>query len=215
MSDINRSIERTRDALLEDGVILCVRLDKGETALEDCLAAVRGGLRVFEITLTTPGALDLIARLRDDEGLLIGAGTVLTTANVESVAEAGGRFVLSPVFDAEVVDRAHREGMLAIPGASTPKEILEAHRHGSRLVKVFPAGALGGPAYLRAIRGPLRHVDLVPTNGPTADTIADYVGAGAVAVGVGGEVFPAAYTRAHIEAASSRVRKAMDRARRG
>jgi 2-dehydro-3-deoxyphosphogluconate aldolase/(4S)-4-hydroxy-2-oxoglutarate aldolase len=139
---------------------------------------------------------------------------VLTPDEVRAVAEAGGRFVLSPVFDRAVVDEAHRLGLLAVPGASTPTEILAAHRHGARMVKVFPAAALGGAAYLRAIRGPLPDIPLVPTNGITAATIADYVAAGAVVVGVGGEVFPPNFTLDHVEAASRRVRHAMDAARR-
>ena len=94
-----------------------------------------------------------------------------------------------------------------------PSCVMRSHRHGARLVKVFPAAALGGPAYLRAIRGPLPHIPLVPTNGITADTIRDYVSAGAAAVGVGGEVFPEGFTLAHVEEAARRIRRAMDAAR--
>jgi len=178
------------------------------------MAAVRGGLSLLEITLTTPGALRAIEALSRENGAIPGGGTVLTPDEVRAVAEAGGRFVLSPVFDRAVVDEAHRLGLLAVPGASTPTEILAAHRHGARMVKVFPAAALGGAAYLRAIRGPLPDIPLVPTNGITAATIADYVAAGAVVVGVGGEVFPPNFTLDHVEAASRRVRHAMDAARR-
>jgi len=121
--------------------------------------------------------------------------------------------VLSPVFDPEVVDEAHRLGLLAVPGTSTPTEILAAHRHGARLVKVFPAANLGGAAYLRTIRGPLPGIPLVPTNGITADTIVEYVEAGAVAVGVGGEVFSKDFKMEHIEEAARRIRHAMDTAR--
>jgi 2-dehydro-3-deoxyphosphogluconate aldolase/(4S)-4-hydroxy-2-oxoglutarate aldolase len=132
---------------------------------------------------------------------------------VRAVARVGGRFVLSPVFDAEVVDEAHRLGLLAVPGTSTPTEILAAHRHGARLVKVFPAACLGGAAYIRAVRGPLPGIPLVPTNGITADTIVEYVEAGAVAVGVGAEVFSKDFTVDHIEDAARRTRHAMDSAR--
>ena len=185
----NEKIESTVRDVLADGVFLCVRLGAGAPIVDACRAAVRGGLSVLEITLTTPGALEAMATLARDGDAIVGGGTVLTRDDVRAVAEAGGRFALSPVFDPEVVEESHRLGLLAVPGTSTATEISAAHRSGARLVKVFPAAALGGPAYLRAIRGPLPDIPLVPTNGITADTIHDYVDAGAVAVGVGGDVF--------------------------
>jgi 2-dehydro-3-deoxyphosphogluconate aldolase/(4S)-4-hydroxy-2-oxoglutarate aldolase len=207
------AIEAIRERVLSDGVILCVRLGEGVQMVEACRAAAGGGLTVFEITLTTPGALKAIEVLSVDAGLTVGAGTALSPDDVRDVANAGGCFVLSPVFDPEVVGEAHQRGLLAVPGASTPTEILRVYRHGARLVKVFPAGALGGPGFLRAVRGPLPHVPLVPTNGPTAETIGDYMRAGAVAVGVGGEVFPPGFTLDAVEAAAARVRASMDRFR--
>jgi 2-dehydro-3-deoxyphosphogluconate aldolase/(4S)-4-hydroxy-2-oxoglutarate aldolase len=210
----NEKIERIVRDVLADGVFLCVRLGAGAPIVDACRAAVRGGLSVLEITLTTPGALEAMATLARDEHAIAGGGTVLTRDDVRAVAEAGGRFALSPVFDPEVVEEAHRLGLLAVPGASTATEILAAHRSGARLVKVFPAAALGGPAYLRAIRGPLPDIPLVPTNGITAETIIDYVAAGAVAVGVGGDVFPPGFTLEHVQNAARRIRDAMDAARR-
>jgi len=111
------------------------------------------------------------------------------------------------------VHEAHRLGLLAVPGTATPTEILAAHRGGARLVKVFPSGALGGPEFLRAVRGPLPHVPLVPTSGPNAGNLHEYLAAGAVAVGVGREVFPPGFTLQSVEAASRRVREALDAAR--
>jgi len=207
------AIERTLEAVLSDGVFLCLRFGPGVPIVEAARAAVRGGLRVLEMTLTTPGALDAMRILSRDPGVVIGGGTVLSPKLVRDVAGAGGRFVLSPVFDAEVVDEAERLGLLAVPGAATPKEILAAHRHGCRMVKVFPAGALGGPAFLRAVRGPLPDVLLVPTNGPTSDTLAEYLAAGAVAVGIGGEVYPQDFRLATVEGAARRVRQTMDACR--
>ena len=209
------AIERTVRDVLADGVFLCVRLGADAPLVDACRAAIRGGLSLLEITLTTPGALKAIETLAKEEGVVPGAGTVLTPDDARRVADAGGRFALSPVFDPAVVDEAHRLGLLAVPGTSTPSEMLAAHRHGARLVKVFPAAALGGPAYLRAVRGPLPDIPLVPTNGITADTIAEYVQAGAVAVGVGGDVFPARFTLEHVEQAARRIRAAMDAARSG
>jgi 2-dehydro-3-deoxyphosphogluconate aldolase/(4S)-4-hydroxy-2-oxoglutarate aldolase len=208
------SIEATLEACLADGVFLAVRLPFGGAQLLDaCRAAARGGLRVLEITLTTPGALDAIRALSRENGLVVGAGTVLTAEAAREVAEAGGVFAMSPVLDAGVVAETHRLGLLAVPGTGTATEILAAHRSGARLVKVFPSGPLGGPDFLRKVRGPLPDVPLVPTSGPTAESIADYISAGAVAVGVGGEVFPAGFTSEIVERASRRLREAMDRAR--
>jgi 2-dehydro-3-deoxyphosphogluconate aldolase/(4S)-4-hydroxy-2-oxoglutarate aldolase len=215
MSEESTRIERTLAAVLEEGVILCVRFSDGSRVVEACRAAVSGGLRVLELTLTTPGVLEAMRTLARDETILAGGGTVLTPDDARHVAAAGGRFALSPVFDPEVVDEAHRLGLLAIPGTATPGEILAAHRHGARLVKIFPAGALGGPAFLRAVRGPLPDVPLVPTNGPTAETLGEYLAAGAVAVGVGGEVFPEGYTLDGVRRAAGRVRAAVQAYRSG
>lgn len=207
------TISSTLARVLEDGVIQCIRLDNGSRALEICRAAAEGGLRTIEITLTTPGALDVISELARDEDLLVGAGTALSADDVRAVHGAGGKFVMSPTFDPEVLDEARELGVLAVPGASTPTEILAAHRHGASLVKVFPCGALGGPEYLRRVRGPLPAISLVPTSGPTSETIADYLAAGAVAVGIGPEVVAEDRTAEEITAAAARVRAAMDEAR--
>jgi 2-dehydro-3-deoxyphosphogluconate aldolase/(4S)-4-hydroxy-2-oxoglutarate aldolase len=209
------AIERTLGEALEDGVFLAIRLRDGARVLEGCRAAVRGGLRLMEVTLTTPGALEAIRALAQEGGCVAGAGTVLTVEEARAVAKAGARFAMSPVFDPAVVEEIHRLGMLAIPGTASPTEILAAHRCGARLVKVFPSGPLGGPDFLRKVRGPLPDIPLVPTSGPTAETIADYVAAGAVAVGVGSEVLADGFSAAAVEQAARRVRQAMDAARAG
>jgi 2-dehydro-3-deoxyphosphogluconate aldolase/(4S)-4-hydroxy-2-oxoglutarate aldolase len=203
-------VRRTLDAVLADGVVLCLRQPTGEGIVEACRAAARGGLRVLEMTLTTPRALEAMAELSRDPGLLVGGGTVLTPASVREVAKAGGRFALSPVFDPEVVDEAGRCGVLAIPGAGTAAEILRAYRHGVPVVKVFPSAALGGPAFLRYLKGPFPDIPLLPTSGPTSENLADYFGAGAVAVGIGQEVFHPGFTLASVEEAARRVRRAVD-----
>lgn len=207
------TIEATLREALDDGIFLAVRLDDAAPLLEACRAAVRGGLRLLEITLTTPGALGAIGTLSRDAGCVVGAGTVLTVGDARRVADAGARFAMSPVFDADVVDEAQRLGMLAVPGAGSATEILRAHRAGARLVKVFPSGPLGGPDFLRTVRGPLPHIPLCPTSGPSADNLDGYVAAGAVAIGVGREVFTPGFTPATVEAAAQRLRRAMDTAR--
>lgn len=213
MSKANEAIEQTVAEVLEDGVILAVRFGAGAPVVEACRAAARGGLRVLEVTLTTPGALEAISELSKDKGVIVGAGTVLRLEDVRQVAARGGRFALSPVFDPEVMAEAGRLGLLAIPGAGSATEIYKAYTSGARLVKVFPSGALGGPEFLRAVRGPFPQIPLVPTSGPSAENLSEYLAAGAVAVGVGREVFPLGYTLESIEAASSRVREAMGKAR--
>jgi 2-dehydro-3-deoxyphosphogluconate aldolase/(4S)-4-hydroxy-2-oxoglutarate aldolase len=201
MMQINDNVERTRDEILSEGVILAVRLDERAQVLDVCRAAIRGGLRVLEITLTTPGALEVISTMADEGAAIVGGGTVLTAEEARAVAAVGGRFVLSPVFHPEVVDEAHLRGLLAVPGTASPAEILAAHRHGARLVKVFPSGALP-------------EVPLVPTSGPTAATAAEYFAAGACAVGVGGaEIFPPGFTLKSVEDAARRVKQAVDEAR--
>ncbi len=207
------SIQQTLDRILADRVILCVRLSQQAGVVDRCLAAASSGLPILEITMTTPGALEIISELSTREELLVGAGTVLTTAEVGDVARAGGVFAMSPVFDPEVVAAAHANGLLAVPGAATPTEILAAHRAGAKLVKVFPSGALGGPEYLKAIRGPLPHIPLCPTSGPSAETIADYFEAGAAVAGVGREVFPPGHDLSHVARASEKLRRAAGPAR--
>ena len=212
-TELPAPVDATVQRLLGEGAVLCIRFTAGERVVEACRAAARGGLRVLEITLTTPGALEAIHELSGDEELLVGAGTVLEAKQVRAVAEAGGRFALSPVFGAEVLAEAAQHGLLYIPGAATPTEILAAYSGGASLVKVFPAAALGGPSFLRAVRGPLPHVPLIPTSGPTADSLGDYFEAGAVAVGIGAEVFPPDFTLDQVEAAARCVRESIDRAR--
>jgi 2-dehydro-3-deoxyphosphogluconate aldolase/(4S)-4-hydroxy-2-oxoglutarate aldolase len=203
--------EKTLQELRREGAVLAVRLKAGEDLPGVCLAAMRGGVRVLEITLTTPGALDAIAALSREPGAIAGGGTVLTAEDVRNVARAGGRFALSPVFDPAAMEEARRLDLLGIPGAGSATEILAAHRHGAPVVKVFPSAAIGGPAFLRAIRGPFPDIPLLPTSGPTAATLASYFEAGAFAVGVGGaEFFPPGWTAATVETAARRVRAALD-----
>lgn len=172
-------------------VVVCIRQPDLARARLAAGAALDGGLRAIEVTLTTPGALELIAELAADPRAIPGAGTVLCPADAHAVADAGGRFALSPVTDAAVVSAAAGRGLLAVPGAATPTEIHAAHRAGASLVKVFPIGPLGGVDFIRAVRGPLPQVPLLPTNGVRTEQLADYLAAGVVAVGMAGELFPA------------------------
>jgi len=158
-----------------------------EAAME---AAVRGGFRVIEFTLTTPGALDLIGDFAGRADLVVGAGTVLTPDEARSAAEAGSRFLVSPVVDEAVIDAGRRLGMAVMPGAHTPTELLRAHRAGAPLQKLFPAPA-SIPQFIRSVLGPMPFLRIVPTNGVDANNAAACLEAGAFAVGFTTALFDA------------------------
>ncbi|GMV13895.1 MAG: bifunctional 4-hydroxy-2-oxoglutarate aldolase/2-dehydro-3-deoxy-phosphogluconate aldolase [Polyangiaceae bacterium] len=145
-------------------------------------AAVRGGFRCLEVTLNTPGALDAIARLAESQELCVGAGTVLTSDDARRAVEHGARFLVSPVVDPEVIRVGGELGAVVIPGAFTPTELLSAHRAGAPLQKLFPAPP-DGPDYVRACLGPLPFLRIVPTSGVRLDNAADFLSAGAFALG--------------------------------
>jgi 2-dehydro-3-deoxyphosphogluconate aldolase/(4S)-4-hydroxy-2-oxoglutarate aldolase len=145
-------------------------------------AAVEGGFRVVEFTLTTPGALELVHEFSRQEGLLAGAGTVLTVHAVRDAVAAGASFVVSPICAPEVLAEAARQDIPIIPGAFTPTEMERAYRMGADFVKVFPAPP-GGVEYIHAVRGPLPHLRLFPTAGVTPENFIDYLEAGCAGVG--------------------------------
>ena len=168
------------------GVVAVIRLkDPGKLrAVVDALA--EGGVRALEVTMTVPGAVELIRGLAPTlpEGFLLGAGTVIDADTAHAVIDAGAQFVISPVFRRAVIDACHQRGVPAAPGCFTPTEILEAHDAGADIVKVFPATTLG-PQYIKDVRAPLPQVRLMPTGGVTPDNAGDWIRAGAVAVAAG------------------------------
>ena len=174
-----------------------VRADDQAVARGAMNAAITGGVRIVEFTLTTPGALDLVAEFagRDPiepvdgiDRVIVGAGTVLTVAQARDAVRAGARFLVSPVADPEVIRAATDLGVAMIPGVHTPTEMLRAHQDGAPLLKLFPAPA-GGPAYLRSVLAPLPFLKIVPTNGVDASNITAWIAAGAWAVGLVGPLF--------------------------
>jgi len=150
-------------------------------------ALIRGGLDVFEVTLTTPGALEVISEARKKYGdkALVGVGTVIDKTGAEKGLAAGAQFVVSPSLDKEVIDVCASQGGVSCPGTFTATEIVQAWKWGADLIKVFPISQVG-PGYIKAILGPLPQARLVPTGGIDATTIGGYLSAGAYAVGVGG-----------------------------
>lgn len=150
-------------------------------------ALVRGGVTAVEVTIDTPGALAAVSETARRSDLCLGVGTVTTASQVRQVAEAGGRFVVSPGLIPEVVIAAHRNGLSALPGVMTGTEIIAAERVGARLLKLFPAASLG-PEYLAALRGPFVDAAFVPTGGVRADEIPSWLRAGAWAVALGSDL---------------------------
>jgi 2-dehydro-3-deoxyphosphogluconate aldolase/(4S)-4-hydroxy-2-oxoglutarate aldolase len=175
------------------GVVAVIRLrDPGKLrAVVDAIVA--GGLRALEVTMTVPGAVELIRGLAPTlpEGFLLGAGTVIDAATAHAVIDAGAQFVISPVFKREVIVACHERGVPVAPGCFTPTEILEAHEAGADIVKLFPATTLG-PQYIKDVRAPLPQVKLMPTGGVSPENAGDWIRAGAVAVAAGSSLLDAA-----------------------
>jgi Entner-Doudoroff aldolase len=145
-------------------------------------AAIRGGFKIIEFTLNTPGALSEIEHFAARSDLVVGAGTVLTPLEVDAAVAAGARFIVSPVVDEAVIERAAHHGVASMPGCSTPTELLRAANAGAELQKLFPAPA-SGPSFARACLGPLPQLRLVPTSGVDASNAADWFAGGVWAVG--------------------------------
>lgn len=169
-----------------------VRWQDQEVAAAAMDAAIRGGFRIVEFTMTTPGALELVREYSNQSALVVGAGTVLTVEQAENAVRAGARFLVSPVVDEAVILAAESLGVAVIPGAHTPTEMLRAHDMGAPLLKLFPAPA-GGPTWLRALLGPLPFLRVVPTNGVSADNAGEWLAAGAYAVGFAAALFEPSY----------------------
>jgi 2-dehydro-3-deoxyphosphogluconate aldolase / (4S)-4-hydroxy-2-oxoglutarate aldolase len=180
----------TLSTLRDVGIIPVIRADSADAALAVVDALVGAGLGVVEITMTVPGAIEVISSVtkRFGDRVLVGAGTVTDAPTAQRAIDAGAAFVVTPCLVTAVIDAARRADIAVLPGALTPTEVFEAHRLGGDMVKVFPAQSVGGAAYLRALRGPFPQIPLVPTGGVTLDTVRDLFDAGAAAVGVGGEL---------------------------
>lgn len=174
-------------ALLDVGVIPVVRCDASDVAVRVTEVLIDAGLPIAEITFTVPDAVDVIAKLARRRGV-IGAGTVTNADQARAAIRAGAEFIVSPGFVPEVIEVAKSAGVTMIAGALTPTEILDARRAGADLIKVFPVQSLGGPSYLRALRGPFPDIPLVPTGGVDLGNVAEFIRAGAAAVGVGSEL---------------------------
>lgn len=178
--------EQVLAAILKAKVVAVIRMRDAARVAEAASALLRGGIGALEITMTVPGAVEIIRAMAAAKapGTLVGAGTVLDAGTATDVIAAGADFVVSPVTDRDVVAACLDAGVLVAPGAFTPTEIVAAWRAGADIVKVFPATSLG-PQFFRDLRGPLPQVRLMPTGGVTLENAAEFIAAGAAAVGIG------------------------------
>lgn len=169
------------------GVIAVIRAEETSALIKTAEALIEGGVNFIEFTMTIPGAMDIIKEgTKKLQGrCFIGAGTVLDSETARSAILAGAQFVVGPSFDAEMVRLCNSYSVAVMPGAYTPTEVLNAWKHGADIVKIFPAN-LGGPTMFKDLKGPFPQIKILPTGGVNFETAADFIKAGAYAVGVGG-----------------------------
>jgi 2-dehydro-3-deoxyphosphogluconate aldolase / (4S)-4-hydroxy-2-oxoglutarate aldolase len=180
-------------SILDIGVVPVVRTSSAESAVRAIEAVYRGGIRAAEITMTVPGAIKALEKLADAFGdkLVLGAGTVLDPETARICMLAGAQFFVTPALNLKTIEMAKRYSKIIMPGALTPTEIVTAWEAGADFVKVFPCGALGGAKYIKALKAPLPHIEMVPTGGVSLENTADFLKAGAAAVAVGAELIDA------------------------
>lgn len=199
------------DLLRRETVVPVIRTGAIETARRAVDLLAGESFRLFEITLTTPGAVDLVGELTRRAGLTVGVGTVCSAVDAERAIAAGARFVVAPAMLPEVADACRAGGLPVMLGAATPTEILAAHRAGADVVKIFPAAQLGGPGFIKAVRSIYPDIAFMPTGGIDADNLAAYLDAGAMCVGIGGRLVDDAALLAGrddaIRAAARRIRE--------
>jgi 2-dehydro-3-deoxyphosphogluconate aldolase/(4S)-4-hydroxy-2-oxoglutarate aldolase len=174
----------------EIGIVPVLRARKHEDAIAIAQAVHQGGIPILEITMTVPGAIEVIRQLvgKFGEQVLIGAGTVLDAETARSCILAGAQFVVSPALKLSTIELCHRYAIPVFPGALTPTEVLNAWEAGADAVKVFPCGSMGGAKYLKSLKAPLPQIELIPTGGVSLSTAAEFLSAGAFALGVGADL---------------------------
>jgi 2-dehydro-3-deoxyphosphogluconate aldolase / (4S)-4-hydroxy-2-oxoglutarate aldolase len=176
-------------ALGEIGLVPVLRAESEEQALALASAIAAGGVTVLEVTMTVPGAIRVMGRLaKERPDILIGAGTVLDPETARMCILEGAQFVVSPALNVKTIEMCHRYGVAVLPGALTPTEIVTAWEAGADVVKIFPASALGGAKYLKSVKAPLPQVEMIPTGGVSLATAAEFLEAGAFALGVGADL---------------------------
>jgi 2-dehydro-3-deoxyphosphogluconate aldolase/(4S)-4-hydroxy-2-oxoglutarate aldolase len=183
--------EEILSGIEEIGIIPAVRVLTAEDAIFASEAVLSGGIPVVEITMTVPGAANVISELRSSHpGLIVGAGTVLNLDTARRATDGGAMFLTATGLDVEIVEFATQEGIAIIPGALTPSEVMMAHKAGADFVKIFPCSVMGGASYIRALRGPFPHLRFVAAGGVSQQTACEFIRAGASAIGVGLDLLP-------------------------
>ena len=190
---MNAVVERIKQVGLVPGV-RATSADEATAAVEAIRA---GGVPILEITLTVPGAVEIIAALvkRLGDAVVVGAGTVLDAASARECMDAGAAFVVSPGLDVATIETCRLRDVPVFPGALTPTEVITAWKAGATAVKIFPAGAVGGASYLKSLKAPLPQVEMLPTGGVSLTTAGDFIRAGAMALGVGADLVDLAAVR--------------------
>jgi len=185
-----RMPETTAQIIERVGLIPVLRARTAAQAHAVVQAMIAGGVTVVEVTMTVPGAIELLKELKQEYGsrLLLGSGTVTTASEAQSTINAGAEFVVSPSLHPEVIQVTRSNGKLSIPGALTPTEVITAHRAGAEYVKIFPCSSMGGASYLKSLLAPFPFLKLIPTGGVTLETAGTFVQAGARALGVGSDL---------------------------
>jgi 2-dehydro-3-deoxyphosphogluconate aldolase / (4S)-4-hydroxy-2-oxoglutarate aldolase len=184
------SKEKSLALIRETGLVPIVRAPSAEDAFNAAEAIIAGGLAIAEITMTVPNAVRVMERVADRFGdkVLLGAGTILDPESCRIALLAGAQFIVTPSLDVRVIEVARRYSKPSFPGALTPTEVVTAWQAGADMVKIFPCGPVGGPKYIKALKGPLPQIELVPTGGVNLETAPEFIRAGAAAVAVGGEL---------------------------
>jgi 2-dehydro-3-deoxyphosphogluconate aldolase/(4S)-4-hydroxy-2-oxoglutarate aldolase len=185
--------ETTLSAMREIGIVPVVRTPTAESAFKAIEAIYEGGIRSAEVTMTVPGAVKVLEKLADRFGdkMVLGAGTVLDPETCRICMLAGAEFFVTPSLDVRTIEMAQRYSKPICPGALTPTEVLKAWQSGADFVKVFPCDNVGGAKYIKALKGPFPHIEMIPTGGVSLTTAGDFLKAGASAVAVGGELVDA------------------------
>jgi len=191
--------EKIRERIQETGVVPVVRAASAREARMAADAVCEGGIQIVEITMTVPGAVEVIRELTKSgvSDVLVGAGTVLNREAARRCLDAGAQFLVSPGLNVPMVELARKEGKLVMAGALTPTEIMAAWEAGADFVKVFPCGQVGGAKYIKSLKGPFPQIPFVPTGGVNLNTAGEFIEAGAVALGVGGELVQAEALKAN------------------
>jgi 2-dehydro-3-deoxyphosphogluconate aldolase/(4S)-4-hydroxy-2-oxoglutarate aldolase len=176
--------------MTEIGIVPVVRTNSAESAIRAVEALYNGGIRAAEITMTVPGAIKALEKVADQFGdrLVLGAGTVLDPETARVCMLAGAEFFVTPSLKMSTIEIAKRYSKVICPGALTPTEVLAAWDGGADIVKIFPCGNVGGPKYIKALKGPFPHIEMIPTGGVNLETAGEFLKAGACAVAVGGEL---------------------------